>query len=61
VRILPGALHADAILKNARLIERLLERCLDPTPFPAPPQDPAAAEEELLQVAFALGRYTRIG
>ena len=61
VRILPGAVHADAILKNAGLIERLLERCLDPTPLPAPPQDPAAAEQELLQLADAVGRHTPIG
>jgi hypothetical protein len=46
VRILPGALEADSILEKAGLIERLLERCLDPTPIPPP--EGAAAERELL-------------
>jgi hypothetical protein len=52
VRILPGAIHSGDILNRAGLIELLLERCLDPTPFPAP-VDPATAEQELLEVAAA--------
>jgi len=36
VRILPGALHADAITSRAALLERLLERCCDPQPLPRP-------------------------
>jgi Putative amidoligase enzyme len=56
VRILPGALHADDLLMKADLIERLLERCLDLTPFPSPPPDQPAAEKELLRVAAAVQR-----
>jgi hypothetical protein len=51
VRILPGAINADDILNSAGLIELLLERCLDPAPFPAPPADPSTAVLELLQIA----------
>jgi hypothetical protein len=51
VRILPGALDADSILRQGNLIERLLERCLDPTPLPRPTADGAIAASELLQLA----------
>jgi hypothetical protein len=51
IRILPGAIDADDIVNRAGLIELLLGRCLDPEPFPAPPADPGAAVEALLQVA----------
>ncbi|GAB1640606.1 amidoligase family protein [Krasilnikovia sp. MM14-A1259] len=51
VRILPGAIDADAVLDRAGIVELLLERCLDPEPFPAAPADPAAAESELLEHA----------
>lgn len=51
VRILPGAIHTDDIINRAGLIELLLERCLDPTPFPPSPVDAATAEQELLHVA----------
>ena len=55
VRILPGAIEAESILAKAELIERLLDRCEDPTPFPLPAADAAAdpdvAERELLRIA----------
>jgi hypothetical protein len=51
IRILPGAIDADDILNRAGLIELLLDRCLDPEPFPGAPADPARALDELLQVA----------
>ena len=51
IRILPGAIDADDILNRAGLVELLLERCLEPEPFPAAPADPAAALAELLEVA----------
>jgi Putative amidoligase enzyme len=47
VRILPGALVADEVIERAGIIETLLERCLDPHPFPSPPTDFAAAVEAL--------------
>ena len=54
IRILPGAIDADDILDRAGLIELLLERCLDPAPFPAAPDDPRAALTELLEIAAAV-------
>jgi hypothetical protein len=54
VRILPGSIDTEQILENASLIELLLERCLDPTPLPAPPADPEAAENELFEMAAAV-------
>jgi hypothetical protein len=51
VRILPGAIDADAIVSQAALLELLLTRCLDPDPFPAPPADPGDAVSELLHIA----------
>jgi hypothetical protein len=54
VRILPGAIDADDILNRAGLVELLLDRCLDPLPFPAPPSEasqPGAAVSDLLTVA----------
>jgi hypothetical protein len=55
VRILPGAIHAEAIVAQAELIDRLLERCQDPAVFPSPSllalADPGAAEHELRQLA----------
>jgi hypothetical protein len=51
IRILPGAIDTDDIINRAGLVELLLDRCLDPEPFPAAPTDPDAAVSELLQVA----------
>lgn len=36
MRILPGALHGDAIVERVAVVERLLDRCEDPEPIPAP-------------------------
>ena len=51
IRILPGAIDTSDIMNRAGLVELLLERCLDPEPFPAPPADPAAAMNDLLDIA----------
>jgi hypothetical protein len=51
VRILPGAIEAGPIVDRAGLVELLLDRCLDPAPFPAAPADPATAMAGLLEVA----------
>ena len=59
VRILPGSIDTELIVENAALIELLLERCLDPTPLPAPPADPDAAEQELFEMAAAVQLSTR--
>jgi hypothetical protein len=53
IRVLPGAIRTEDILNRAGLIELLLDRCLDPEPFPRAPAGPGAALEELLQVAAA--------
>jgi putative amidoligase enzyme len=51
IRILPGAIETADIMNRAGLIELLLERCLEPEPFPAAPADPAAAMNDLLDIA----------
>jgi hypothetical protein len=51
IRILPGAIETGDIMNRAGLVELLLDRCLDPEPFPAPPADPAAAMDDLLDIA----------
>ena len=51
IRILPGAIDADEIVNRAALIELLLDRCLDPEPFPAAPADPDDAIPELMRIA----------
>ena len=51
IRILPGAIDADDIMNRAGLVELLLDRCVEKEPFPAPPADPKAALDELLEVA----------
>jgi hypothetical protein len=51
IRILPGAIDTDEIINRAALVELLLDRCLEPEPFPAAPADPAAALPELLELA----------
>jgi hypothetical protein len=53
IRILPGAIDADEIVNRAALIELLLDRCLDPEPFPEAPADPSDAIAELMQIAAA--------
>ncbi|BFU44798.1 amidoligase family protein [Krasilnikovia sp. MM14-A1004] len=51
VRILPGAIDASAVLDRAGVVELLLDRCLDPEPFPNAPADPAAAVSALMEHA----------
>ena len=51
IRILPGMIETDDIMTRAALVELLLERCLRPEPFPAPPADPRAAVDDLLELA----------
>jgi hypothetical protein len=36
VRCLPGSIDTDSILERAWLVERLVHRCRDPRPLPAP-------------------------
>lgn len=55
VRILPGTLRADEAVGGAALVEALLERCLEPTPVPPPPSDPAAAIDELRRLSDLRG------
>jgi Putative amidoligase enzyme len=43
VRILPGTLVTAEVIEHAGMVEALLERCLDPEPFPSPPADLDAA------------------
>ncbi len=51
VRILPGTIDARDVVRGASFVEALLERCLDETPIPAPPTDPAAAVRALRELA----------
>ncbi|MEU4237018.1 amidoligase family protein [Actinoplanes sp. NPDC026619] len=48
IRILPGAIDAGEIVNRAALIELLLDRCLDPEPFPAAP---AGGVSGLMEIA----------
>ncbi len=54
VRLLPGDLDGNAIVRRAALVEALLTRCLDDRPLPRPGEravdDPAAALDDLLGV-----------
>jgi hypothetical protein len=47
IRILPGALVADAVIERAGVVEGLLERCLDPRRIPRPPASLDAAVRQL--------------
>lgn len=51
VRILPGSIDEDAIVRGAALVEALLRRCLDASPVPPPDgtaaRDPRAALRDL--------------
>ena len=51
IRILPGSIDADEILNRAAVMELLLERCLDPAPFPPAPEDVADAVSALTELA----------
>lgn len=56
IRVLPGAIHADAIVTRAALVEQLLDRCEDPLPLPTPPSDATAALLRLSAGSAAGGR-----
>jgi hypothetical protein len=43
--------HSRAARGSSPALELLLDRCLDPEPFPAAPADPDAAVPELLRIA----------
>jgi hypothetical protein len=43
VRILPGSLDAADVVRRAGTVERLLDRCLDPTPIRPPESDESIA------------------
>jgi len=58
VRILPGAITADEIVHRAALIELLLDRCLEPEPFPAAPAGSGSLDELLELAAETLARQT---
>jgi hypothetical protein len=47
IRILPGSMSADEVIRHAGTVEALLDRCLDPHPFPAPPERLDVAVREL--------------
>jgi hypothetical protein len=47
VRILPGSLTSDDVMNRAGIVERLLDRCLDPRPLPTPPEQADEAVREL--------------
>jgi hypothetical protein len=51
VRILPGAIDGEDIVRRAAVVEALLTRCLDPRPLPRPDahaaRDPRAALDDL--------------
>jgi hypothetical protein len=51
VRILPGTLSADEVTERAELVENLLDRCCESTPFPSPPATFEAAVLELRRLA----------
>lgn len=51
VRILPGSIDADDVVGQAALIERLLDRCLQPEPISAPASQVGSAVDELRALA----------
>jgi hypothetical protein len=56
VRILPGAIDGDAVVRSAALVEALLRRCLDPRPLPRPDGDAAADPHGALEDLLGLER-----
>jgi hypothetical protein len=51
VRILPGTLSTDEVIERAALVEKLLDRCCECVPFPAPPTTSEKAIVELRHLA----------
>jgi hypothetical protein len=51
IRILPGASAADEVMERATLVETLLDRCCDPSPFPPLPATHEAAMCELRRLS----------
>ncbi len=47
VRVLPGSIDADHIVRQAQVVEALLTRCQDPAPIGRPPRDLSDAVELL--------------
>jgi hypothetical protein len=47
IRVLPSTVVTEEIVARAALVERLLDRCQDPSPMPLPPADLATAVEAL--------------
>ena len=52
VRILPGSIDADEIVRQAQLVEAVLLRCQDPTPIPPPPRTLDDASATLRRLAI---------
>ena len=50
VRLLPGSIDADEVLARALLVQRLLDRCREPEPFPRPREGEGSAGELLAAV-----------
>lgn len=53
VRILPGSIDAESVVRRAALVERLLLRCLDPSPILRP--DDHAASDPLVALDTLTG------
>jgi hypothetical protein len=53
IRILPGAIDAAEIVHRAALVELLLDRCADPSPFPVDPAGDVSALMEIMAETLA--------
>jgi hypothetical protein len=51
IRILPGAITAGEVVEGAAVVEALLDRCCEPSLFPAPPASLEKATHELRRLA----------
>jgi hypothetical protein len=59
VRILPGSIHTDEIIRRAATVEALLGWCQRSPRLPSPPADVAEATQALLDVAADAGLARR--